>query len=1041
MSKRETEAASRQYWRSIDRLLDSPGIAEAIALDSAAGETAASEAGANDSPEFPVGADLPPDAMTRRTMMTLMGASFAFAGATGCRRPVEHIVPYVDAPEGVIPGIPRHYATTIPFGSAAYGAVVESHEGRPQKIEGNEHHPASRGAASAWMQAAVLDLYDPDRALRHTRRGDGDAQVAVDWPTLAAEILELRKAANDTSGAGWGVLVADHASPTVSRLLRLLGFRLGDATIATYSPIDDDNILDGIALATGTRQRPVLALENAEVIVAADADLLGTEADSLRNTRGFTAARSVQENGADPVRLYAIESTTTVTGANADHRLRTKRADVGGLIKALAAALSGRGIDLGVNVAAPSLDPVSSARINLIADDLVAAGKRSVLAVGRTQPPAVHALAHAINHALGAVGETVNLASVDAGSGGGTGALATLAGAMRDGSIQTLFILGGNPVFDAPAELGFGDALAGVENVIHLSTHHNETTALASHHVLEASTFEAWGDARSIDGTLSVVQPLIAPLLDGKSAVELLTMLAMVGERPGYETVRDTWYDLVEEDDFDAAWRRILHDGVYEPKGASDDEVAETGISAALAVAMGEGSAAPAAPASDDASSSSVDSAAIATAVAALPAPSGGDVEVTFDASRSLFDGRFANNAWLQELPDPITKIVWDNAALLSPATADRLGVEDGDILKLSVGDRSIEIPAWRLPGQADDSIALEIGFGRTTAGRVGNGVGVDVLPLRTSTGRWSVAATVEATGTRTKLVQTQEHWSLEGRPLYRETDVAGYRADPHFAADAHTEYEQPFDAFDYSKGHQWGMAIDLGSCTGCNACVVACQAENNIPVVGREQVDNGREMHWLRIDRYFTGELDDPGVAMQPVPCMHCENAPCEQVCPVAATVHDEEGLNAMVYNRCIGTRYCSNNCPYKVRRFNFFNYTKDTSELMKLAMNPDVTVRSRGVMEKCTYCVQRINETKIEAKRDNRAVTTNEVKTACQQTCPADAIVFGDLNDKDSSVVDRKADPRNYVLLGDLNNRPRTSYLGKVGNPNPEWPTGGQA
>ena len=1016
----------KHYWRSIDRLLDSPAVREQLAA----------------SPEFPEGADLPPGTITRRGMMTLMGASFALAGLTGCRRPVEHIVPYVDAPEGIIPGIPRHYATTLEVGGAAYGALVESHEGRPGKVEGNALHPASLGAASAWMQAALLDLYDPDRSRRHLKRAKGKPFEPLSWPAMAKELITLRKEAIEEQGEGWAVLATGSASPTVARLLGLLGFVLPKARVVTWEPLSDHHILRGLTLATGDAYLPNYHLDRAQVVLSLDADLLHTETDHLRNARGFARARAVGDG--DPLRLYAVESTLSVTGANADHRLRVKRAEVGAVLAAVAAELVAAGMDLPLEVPPAPLSAEVRERTRLIARDLLRAGSTALVAAGRAQPPAVHALAFAVNRALGAFGTTVTLASAEGRGVSDPERLADLAAAMHSGEINTLFVLGGNPAYDAPADLDFAGALRAVETIVHLATERNETTEHATHHVSQTSSFEEWGDERAPDGTLSVVQPLIAPLFDGRSAIELLVILGFVGERAGYEAVRDTWYDLVEEDDFEAVWRRVLHDGVYVPgpEPAADEEpslaAAFTSLAAGAAAddahvrggAPGPGPGVPSPPA--------LDVAAVTAALAELGAPAPG-LELTFDASRSLWDGRYANNAWLQELPDPITKIVWDNAALISPATAARLALESGDIARIAVGDEAIETPVWVLPGQADDSIALELGYGRSHSGRVGSGVGVDAYPLRTRGGLWQASAELEATGARYHLVQTQEHWSLEGRPLYRETDVEGFHEDPRFAADEHAPvYEQPFPSVDYGDGHQWAMAIDLGACIGCNACVVACQAENNIPVVGREQVDKGREMHWLRVDRYFVGELDDPSVAMQPIPCMHCENAPCEQVCPVAATVHDSEGLNAMVYNRCIGTRYCSNNCPYKVRRFNFFNYTKDTPELLKLAMNPDVTVRSRGVMEKCSYCVQRINETKIEAKRAERSVAVNEIKTACQQTCPTEAIVFGDLNQPESEVVARKHNVRNYVLIGELNNRPRTSYLGRVRNPNPAWTQG---
>ncbi len=1015
----------KRYWRSIERLLDSPAVREQLAA----------------TPEFPDGVDQPPDGVTRRTMMTLMGASFALAGATGCRRPVEHIVPYVDAPEGIVPGIPRRYATTFPFAGASYGVVVESHEGRPSKVEGNELHPASLGAASAWAQASILDLFDPDRAPRHQRREKGQTLEAIAWDALAVELAALRASAAEAAGAGLGLLLTGSASPTITRLLARFREDFPQAQVATWEPINDENAIRGAALATGEAARARYHLDRARVVAAFDADLLHCETDHLRHAREFAAARSVADGG-EPLRFYAVESSMSVTGANADHRLAVKRAEVATVLAGLAEELARVGIDV------PVLDPPMSGtlvsavreRIRLMAQDLARAGTEGLVAVGRGQPPAVHALALAINQALGALGTTVSLPAVDHPGTSDIASLTDLASAMQRGTLQTLFVLGGNPAYDAPGDLDLASALDKVPTVVHLSTHQNETTAFATHHVAEATCFEAWGDNRSVDGTLSVTQPLIAPLFAGKSVVEILGMLASGTEQSGYERVQETWRSLVEERDFDGAWRRVLHDGVYVPQL---EKPPEDGLSATFG--PGAAGVAAADPSSDTAAdalggsspSRSVDPGAVLAALADLQAGTGtSGLEVSFDPSRSVWDGRLANNAWMQELPDPITKIVWDNAALVSPATAGRLGLEAGDVVRLTAGERSIELPVWVLPGQADDSIALELGYGRPHAGRVGTGVGVDVGALRTADGLWAATASLEKTGARYQLVQTQEHWSLEGRPLYRETDVAGYRADPHFAADAHESYEQPFASYDYSKGHQWGMAIDLGSCIGCNACVVACQSENNIPVVGREQVDKGREMHWLRIDRYFGGDLDDPSVAMMPIPCMQCENAPCEQVCPVAATVHDDEGLNAMVYNRCIGTRYCSNNCPYKVRRFNFFSYTKDTPELMKLAMNPDVTVRSRGVMEKCSYCVQRINETKIEAKRAERSLVPNEVKTACQQTCPTNAITFGDLNNAESAVVASKQDNRNYVLLGDLNNRPRTSYLARVGNPNLAWP-----
>jgi molybdopterin-containing oxidoreductase family iron-sulfur binding subunit len=632
---------------------------------------------------------------------------------------------------------------------------------------------------------------------------------------------------------------------------------------------------------------------------------------------------------------------------------------------------------------------------------------------GREQSPAVHALALAINAALGNLGATVTLREPVDLLTASTPALAELAGAMRSGGVSTLFVLGGNPAYDAPADLGFASALDRVERVVHLGHAFDETAALAAWHLPEAHFLEAWGDARAADGTASVVQPLIAPLFDGKSALELLRLLATGEEQGGYDAVKETWQALLPapaetpDFDFDAAFNRVLHDGVRPESGSPAVEI----------------------PAS-------ADPGAIGAALAALPA-GGAGLELGFRVSPAVHDGRFANSGWLQELPDAVTKLTWGNAALLAPATAARLGVGNEDGVRLALGDVAVELPVWIVPGQAEETVVVHLGYGRRAAGRIGTGVGVDVYPLRaTASMGFAAGATVEPTGRRFRLAQTQDHGTMEGRPIAREGSLAEWRREPRFAAAAVEVPESAplWEEHRYTEGPQWAMTVDLNACTGCNACVVACQSENNIPIVGHEQVRRGREMHWLRIDRYFAGPPERPELIFQPVPCMQCEKAPCEQVCPVGATSHSREGLNEMVYNRCLGTRYCSNNCPYKVRRFNFFNYTKDTPELLKLAANPDVTVRSRGVMEKCTYCVQRIQAAKIDAKMSGRPLKDGDVVTACQQTCPTGAIVFGDLTDTQSRVVQRKASSRNYVLLAELGNRPRTSYLARIRNPHPD-------
>jgi molybdopterin-containing oxidoreductase family iron-sulfur binding subunit len=1068
------------YWRSLEEL----------------GKQAAAKA----SPEFPDGCDLPPDAVSRRDMLGLMAASLGLAGLTGCRRPVEHIVPYVHAPEGIIPGIPQHYATTMPLGTSALGLVVESHEGRPTKVEGNELHPSSRGAAGTWAQAAILDLYDPDRSPRPRRRaapaaaatggggeaaagaesgqagveggatavagegeaaaqgtvvvadGEAEARLAAvaaaeagnaTWDEFAAFWAERAAAAGD--GVGLAFLSAGYSSPTRARLSRALRERFPRARWAVWEPVHDGNVFAGVERATGRAQRPVYRLERARAVLALDCDLLGTESEAVANARGWVAGRRVapiehadanghgaRANGhgaqgepggaADGMsRLYAVESTMTLTGAAADHRLRLPSRLAGAFLAAVAGEL---GVDAGGLDGAGELPAAARARAAVIARDLAANPGAALVAVGRAQPPAVHALAHRVNQALGAVGATVTLHPLDDAEWGTAGAVVELAAALRDGEVSTLAILGANPAYDAPADAGFAEALAKVEYTVHLGDREDETARLCAWRLPESHFLEAWGDARAADGTPSVVQPLIAPLYDSRSAIEILALLAGGEPRSSHDLVRETWRDRLGVGDA-AAWRRVLHDGLL---AAGTGGVLNAG--AAPTVAGGGSSAPP--------------DAATAAELAGAP------YELTFSPSLAVFDGRFANNGWLQELPDPITKLTWDNAALISGGTAADLGVTTGDVIALEAGGRTVEAPVFILPGQADGSIALALGYGRTAAGRVGTGRGVDAYPLRTSAGLGSTRVAATRTGRRYPLTQTQEHWTLDEpitghkRSLVQEATLERYREDPHFAHEEHPEVEL-FPERVYDSGHQWGMVVDLNACTGCSACVVACQSENNIPIVGKEQVATNREMHWLRIDRYFSSPAktpvrmaDDPGVAFQPMPCQHCENAPCEQVCPVAATVHDSEGLNAMVYNRCIGTRYCSNNCPYKVRRFNFFNYTKDTPELVKLAMNPDVTVRSRGVMEKCTYCVQRINEAKIAAKRADRPLVDGDVRTACQQTCPTGAIVFGDLLAEGSRVAAAKRIDRNYTLLAGLHNKPRTSYLARLRNPNPAWEEG---
>ena len=978
----------KTYWRSLAEIEDRPEFRTALER------------------EFPEGASELPEGVTRRDMMMLLGASLSLAGVAGCRRPVEEIVPYVTAPEEIVPGIPRHYATTMPFRRSAYGLIVESHEGRPTKLEGNPAHPSTLGASSSRIQASILGLYDPDRSQSVALKGE--PKTWKDFVDAWKKLAEPHAA----DGAGLAVLSESFSSPTLARLVGEFRGKYPKAQWATYDAVSDENRLAGLRTVAGRDVDVMLRFDRASVILCLDADPLCTDPEMVRHARGFADGRRAGTSGAGEGmnRLYAVEGVLSLTGAMADHRLRLESRH----IAAFVAALAGR---LGAGGAGTANVPGVDARwIDALAKDLQANRGKSLIVAGERQPAAVHAAVCALNSLLGNTGKTVGYFETKDAALPSLSSLASLVAAMKAGTVQTLVILGGNPVFNAPADLDFAGALAKVPHSIAVTHSVDETASKAEWHIPRAHYLESWGDARALGGPVSVIQPLILPLFGAKSDLEVLGLMAIDADLPGYNSVRETWQQSILADgDFEKQWNRVLHDGLL-----AGSELPE--------VTPGTGNA-----------------------FADLTAgTSASGLEVVFVPSASLHDGRFANDAWLQELPDPLTKLTWDNPALVSPKTAESLGVASEDMVRVEHAGRSLELPVSILPGMADNVVALTLGYGRSRAGRVGNGVGFDTFTVRSSSSAgFASGASVTKGGRRYALSATQNHGSMEGRPIVRESTVAELHAKhesgPHeaskgtpsklgvFPADPH--HFSLWKEHTYDQGHQWGMTIDLNACIGCNACMTACQSENNVPVVGKQQVANGREMHWIRVDRYFSGDpAGNPEVVFQPVPCMHCEDAPCEQVCPVAATVHDGQGLNVMVYNRCIGTRYCSNNCPYKVRRFNFFNFTKDTPEILKLAMNPDVTVRARGVMEKCTYCTQRINRTKIDAKLAGRELKDGDIKTACQQACPASAIEFGDLRDTSSRVVKAKADPRNYALLDELNTKPRTTYLAKVRNPNPE-------
>jgi molybdopterin-containing oxidoreductase family iron-sulfur binding subunit len=870
----------------------------------------------------------------------------------------------------------------------------------------------------------VLSLYDPDRAQVVIYRGR-----IGDWSTFLTSMDQARAELLTRKGTGLRILTGTVTSPALADQIRGLLAQFPQAKWHQYEPGARDTVHEGAKLAFGEYVNTVYHFNQAEVIVSLDADFLSAGPGAVRYAHDFADKRRVTGPESTMNRLYVVESTPTVTGAMADHRLPMRASDVALFARLLSARLDAKtgpdggkrayaggekleaegGVKTGARVIVWPADWISA----LVGDLQKHHGSCLVIA-GEQQPPAVHALAHAMNDALGNVGKTVHYTDpVEANPVNAMASLKELVADIQAGQVDTLLMLGVNPVYNAPADLHFGENLLKVRTRIHLSLYEDETAELCHWHIPEAHFLEAWGDARAYDGTISIIQPLVSPLYDGKSAYEILAVLGGQAGTTGHEIVRSYWQRQKPGADIEPFWQASLNNGVI--------------VNSALApkpVKCGSGFS------------------------FGLPNPKAGGIEIVLRPDPSIGDGSFSNNAWLQELPKPLTKLTWDNAALVSPASARKLHVTNGDVVKLSANGQTVEAPIWITPGHADDSLTLHLGYGRRRAGHVGNGKGFNAYLFSTTENPWIGSATVEKTGKTYQLVTTQHHHIMgkEGeereeesvaalqRKLVRGATLEEFRKDPGMLREEGEENGPSiYPAYPYT-GNSWGMSIDLNSCIGCNACVVACQAENNIPVVGKDQVSRGREMHWIRVDTYFQGGLENPEVFNQAVPCMHCENAPCEYVCPVGATVHSPEGLNEMIYNRCVGTRYCSNNCPYKVRRFNFQLFSDWTTPSLEPLRNPDVTVRSRGVMEKCTYCIQRINKVKLAAEKEDRELRDGEILTACQQTCPAQAIVFGNINDPNSRVAKMKAQSRNYGLLTELNTRPRTTYLAKLWNPNPE-------
>ena len=977
----------QQYWRSLDEVAETPEFKEMLHR------------------EFPDGASEWEDGVSRRSFLKMAAASLALAGLTACtKQPVREILPYVKQPEELVPGEPLYYATSMSLGGYATGVLAKSREGHPIKVDGNPEHPASLGASNVWMQASILDLYDPDRSQAVLHNGELST-----WQDFLSDLNAIPRECAANEGAGLRFLTETITSPTLSAQLDNILEKFPKAKVHQFDSCCRDNVREGARLAFGEIVEAQYRFDKAAVILSLESDFLYTHPQSLRYTRDFTGAR--RPSGMN--RLYVVESTPTVTGTMADHRIPLSSSQVENFARAVGAALKDLGMEgfNNLNLRANSLPPGLSKIPAAIAGDLKSNRGKSILIAGEWQPPIVHALAHLINSELGNIGHTVSYTEpAEFRAANQLASLRELMDAINSGAVETLFILGGNPVYSAPADFDFAAILPKIRRSVCLATDLDETGALCTWHIPQAHYLESWGDAKSFDGTISLQQPLIEPLYGGKTAYEILgSMFQQQPIRDDYEIVRDYWRAQNRRPHFEQDWRRAVHDGFI-----ANTASAEKGVHLKIT--------------------------AIAETLLSEAKPESA-TEVIFRPDPCLWDGRFANNGWLQECAKPVSKLTWDNAVIVSPAFAQRNQLTTNDLIEVELSGRKIRGPVWIQPGQAENTVTLHLGYGRQRVGRVGTDVGFNAGLLRSAEAFWlGNGATISKLKDQHSLVTTQSHHNLQNpeRQIYREGTLDTFRSNPQFVKDS---IEQPkngetlynTDEFKYD-GYKWGMSIDLNTCIGCNACLLACNVENNIPVVGKEQVRVNREMYWIRIDTYYKGLLDTPEFRNMPVPCMQCEHAPCELVCPVEATVHDHEGLNLQIYNRCVGTRFCSNNCPYKVRRFNFLWYADYKTPSFKPMYNPDVTVRWRGVMEKCTYCIQRIARARIGAEKENRLIREGEIQTACQQACPANAIVFGNLNAPDSKVVKLKSHPLDYSMLAELNTRPRTTYLAKLTNPNPE-------
>jgi len=1025
----------RRFWKNLDELADKPEFQALMAE------------------EFPrqAGAGEWVDAVSRRGFLKVMGASRAMAGRAGCtKQPDEPIFPYIRQPEDLILGKPMYFATAFPFPTGAIPVLVKSDSFRPIKLEGNPEHPVSKGKSDAMTQATLLGLYDPDRSQHVLHRGE-----AASWGDFQQAFASAAQASN--AGAGIYFLSETITSPTLAAQWKQVQQAYPSAKLVQWEPVNQDSSRAASKAAFGSYTDAQYKLEDADVILSLDADFLGGIAHPgfLPLAAGY-AARHRYEEGKPMNRMYVVETMPTVTGFKADHRLGLKPSEIATFATALANGTTPQGPTLN------GFGPDQQKFFSVLMEDLKKTGGRCVVIPGEQASPAVHAAAYSLNRSLGAVGKTVIYTeTVNPMPSEQVADLKSLVADMNAGKVEWLVMLNVNPIYSAPADLQFPAAFAKVKTTVHLGAYLDETGSISNWHINNAHFLESWSDAGAYDGTITIIQPMIAPLYDGKSAHDVLQALLPNPQASAFDVVAANAKTYIKGD-FATGWRKALHDGWVEGTAftAKSGGASNQGLNGAASSPQSGGGQA-------------------------------GALEVSFRPDTAIYDGRFANVGWLQELPRQVTNLSWDNAALMSLATMESMKLEESDPVKVSYNGREFIAPALMVPGHPDGAITVHLGFGRSVdAGRVAQGVGFDAYQIRTSDGPLYISgATMTKVPGTYDLCITKVHdiehrgkfaqhdldkpmfdkegtYSLAGheaeeRAIIRYATVAEAEKNPDFAHEGgasetligkvgyapqgdtpgHADSFFP-DAWHYNKQdpstlsvqNAWGMAIDLNSCVGCNACIVSCYAENNIPVVGREQVKIGRIMQWIRIDTYFEGDLHAPRAHFQPMACQHCENAGCEQVCPVGATIHSPEGLNVMVYNRCVGTRYCSNNCVYKVRRFNFLLYSDYDTESLKFMRNPDVTVRSRGVMEKCSYCVQRIEEVKIKADKENRTIKDGEIVTACQQACPTSAITFGNINDKSSKVAQIKAKERDYQVLADLNYRPRTTYTAGVLNPHSE-------